>query len=257
MRVLIALGLVGLALGVAATYVRAPQSSGRDAIVSRDQRDALLPLVKSHPAVTISESRASQSSLSHDGAMDLVEASRPEASGPVETLSQPDSGGQAAGGGAASPARRIDQLIAAGFDRARAEEILKQEGQLRLAAAYDEYKVTGTMRPFNGAGRSATSQRLRAQLGDADYERYLQAIGQPTRVRVGDVPSNSAAANAGLLPGDEILTYAGQRIFNSRELQALIQRGASGELVALSVMRDGYPMKLYVNGGSLGSLSAQ
>jgi S1-C subfamily serine protease len=252
MRVLIALGLVGLALGVVATYVRAPQPPGRDAIVSRAERDVLLPLVKSHAVVTAGRSPASQSALSHDGAMELVEAS-----GLVETSSQPDSGAPTAGEGAVSPARRIDQLIAVGFDRARAEEILKQEGQLRLAAAYDEYKVTGTMRPFNGAGRSATSQRLRAQLGDADYERYLQAIGQPTRVRVGDVPSNSAAANAGLLPGDEILTYAGQRIFNSRELQALTQRGSSGELVALSVMRDGYPMKLYVNGGSLGSLSAQ
>src|SRR5688572_10798814 len=102
MRALIALGLVGLALGVVATYVRAPQSSGRDAIASRAELEALLPLVKSHAAVTTSGSPASQSSLSHDGAMDLVEASGLEASGPVETLSQPDSGGQTAGGGTAS-----------------------------------------------------------------------------------------------------------------------------------------------------------
>jgi len=147
---------------------------------------------------------------------------------------------------------RHDRLIAAGFDPVRAEEIVRRESELRLAAFYAEYDATGTIRPFNSAAPGAALDQLRTDLGDADFERYLQAIGQDTRVVVRGIDTGSAAANAGLLPGDEILTYAGQRIFNLRELNALMLGGLAGETVATTVLRDGQAMQLYVLRGPLG-----
>lgn len=163
-------------------------------------------------------------------------------------------------GGAASQREpgpsRIDRMVAAGFSRARAEEILRRESQSRLDAFYAEYAATGTVRPLNDSTQLAGAERLRADLGDAEYERYLQAMGQPTRVTVGDVEPESAAAFSGLLPGDEILTYGGHRVFNLRELGVLTIQRPSGEPVAATVVRDGQPLTLYLLGGPLGFLQA-
>jgi hypothetical protein len=151
---------------------------------------------------------------------------------------------------------RIDRLIAAGFTELRAREILQREAQLRRDALHAGYASVGGVGTLNGAGGFVSSEPLRRELGDADYERYLAATGQPTRVVVRNVAPASAAANAGLLPGDEILAYAGQRVFNLRELNTLMLQRSPGEIVSTAVIRDGVPLQLYVNGGLLGLMPA-
>jgi hypothetical protein len=54
------------------------------------------------------------------------------------------------------------------------------------------------------------------------------------------------------MPGDEIRTYAGQRVFNQRDLNALMLAGTPGEVVATTVVRDGQTLQLYVTRGPLG-----
>jgi S1-C subfamily serine protease len=144
----------------------------------------------------------------------------------------------------------LERLSASGLSRDRAEEVLRRESQLRRAAAFAEYRATGTIGPLNAW--PADVEQTRAELGDADYERYLQATGQQTRVIVGDVEPASAAANAGIIPEDQILAYAGRRVFNLRDLNALMLRTSSGETVAATVVRDGQTLQLYVTGGPLG-----
>jgi hypothetical protein len=151
-----------------------------------------------------------------------------------------------------SPASRIDALVAAGFSAARAEEIVRREAELRTTAAYREYERTGTVRPLTGAAQTASEASLRAEIGEDDYERYLAALGRPTSINVASVAAESAAANAGLMPGDEIRTYAGERVFNLRELNESALRHSLGETVPLTVVRDGRQLQLYVTGGPLG-----
>jgi hypothetical protein len=151
---------------------------------------------------------------------------------------------------------RIELLIVAGFTTDRAAEIVHRESELRVAAAYAEYAASGTVHPLTGAARTASATKLRAELGDTDYERYLAALGQPTSVVIGSIDPASAAANAGFLPGDEVVAYAGQRVFNARDLTALTEQRQPGETVAATVVRDGQALQLYVAGGPLGLIPA-
>jgi hypothetical protein len=154
----------------------------------------------------------------------------------------------------AATANRVDNLVAAGFSRERAAEILQREAELRLMAYAAEYSGTGTVRPFGSATRSGAATALRTELGDDEYERYLIGTGQPHSVVVRAVEAESAAAYAGLLPGDEIRSYAGARVFNQRDLNALMQAGTPGDVVATTVVRDGQTLELYVTRGPLGLL---
>ena len=146
----------------------------------------------------------------------------------------------------------IEQLVGVGFTPVRAAEILRLEAELRQAGYFAEYEASGTVRPLNSTARASNADRLRSRLGDDDYERYLEGTGQPRSVVVRGVDASSAAADAGLMPGDEILAYAGQRVFNQRDLNGLVLAGTPGEVVPATVVRNGQTLMLYVTRGPLG-----
>lgn len=147
---------------------------------------------------------------------------------------------------------RLAALTAVGFAPARAAEILRREAELRQSAYVAQLESSGTVRPFGWGARTNAAAALRAELGDADYERYLEGTEQPRSVVVRGVETDSAAAHAGILPGDEIRAYAGQRVFNQRDLNALMLAGTPGEIVATTIVRDGQSLQLYVTRGPLG-----
>ena len=93
---------------------------------------------------------------------------------------------------------------------------------------------------------------MRTELGEADYERYRAAMGQPTSVGVADVLASSPAERAGLMPGDEIVAYGGKRVFDVGELNALTLEGTAGESVVLDVRRDGQNVQLVMPRGPIG-----
>ncbi len=102
----------------------------------------------------------------------------------------------------------------------------------------------------------AMEQQLKTELNDDEYQSYLSSLGQRTRIRVGTLESHSAAASAGMEPGDEILAYAGQRVFTLSDLNALMLKTPEGQIVPTTVRRNGQTLQLYVTGGALG-ISAQ
>ena len=93
---------------------------------------------------------------------------------------------------------------------------------------------------------------LRSELGEQDYEHYLQATGRSTSVSVRSVLAGSPGERAGLKAGDQILTYGGQRIFDVRDLNDLTLKGTPGESVVVDVIRDGQSLQVVVPRGPIG-----
>jgi S1-C subfamily serine protease len=97
-----------------------------------------------------------------------------------------------------------------------------------------------------------TDATLRTELGDQDYERYLEATGRPTTVGVFNVIAGSPGERAGLKPGDQIVSYAGERIYDVRDLNDRTFKGTPGESVMVEVVRDGQNLQLVVPRGPIG-----
>lgn len=148
--------------------------------------------------------------------------------------------------------RQIDRLVAAGFAPDRAEWINRRTQELRVQQMQAQYEATREGRPLDPAVQLGVERTLRNELGDAEYERYLQALNRPTNVDVLQVLASSPAERAGLKPGDQIVAYNGARVFDVQELTALTFQGSPGESVVVEIRRDGQPLQLVVPRGPLG-----
>jgi len=148
-----------------------------------------------------------------------------------------------------------DALVAGGFSLDRAGWIERRLEELRVEAMQAAYEARREGAAFGP--RSDLNASLRAELGDAEYERYLEAMDRPTRVEVGSVLASSAAEAAGLEPGDEIYSYAGKRVFDTQNLDALQLEGEPGEPVMVELMRDGQVVQLTLPRGPIGITSGR
>lgn len=153
---------------------------------------------------------------------------------------------------AGEPQTIADNLLEAGFSQERVDWISRREEELRFAAMQANYEARnsgGAVDPFDP--RMNPEAALRAELGDAEYEKYLQASSRPTSVPVANVLASSPAANAGLQPGDQIVAYDGQRVFNGGELVQQTMATGTGTVI-VDVLRDGAPMQVVVPRGPIG-----
>ena len=141
-------------------------------------------------------------------------------------------------------------LVAAGFAEYRAEEIAAEIERIRTETMAK--LAEGEERPNINQLRAELSSELRQSLGDYEYEQYLEATGQPTSASVRAVQEDSAAAAVGIQAGDEIISYAGERIFNSAELAAKTQDGVTVDNVLVEVKRDGVIHQYTLPAGTLG-----
>ncbi|HMB71923.1 MAG TPA: PDZ domain-containing protein [Gammaproteobacteria bacterium] len=146
-----------------------------------------------------------------------------------------------------------DALTDAGFSFADAERIETRLEQLRLEAMQTRYEALRSGEPQGSAGeRQRGEDTLRAELGDADYERFRAATGRPTSVGVTSVIASSAAETAGIREGDEIRAYDGARVFDVRDLNRALLEGVPGEPVLVDLVRDGQPIQVVIARGPLG-----
>jgi hypothetical protein len=150
--------------------------------------------------------------------------------------------------------RVIEALVAAGFPPDRAEWINRRTQELRMESLQAQYDARREGRPFEPSAAFEGARTLRDELGDADYERYLAALGRPTSVAVRDVLASSPAERVGLKSGDEVVAYDGKRVFDARELNSLTLAGNAGESVLVDVRRDGQMLQLVMPRGPLGIL---
>jgi len=148
--------------------------------------------------------------------------------------------------------RRIQRFVDAGFTVARAEWIEQRMAEFQMRQLEAQYEAMRSGDPSRMRNVPSVEEALRAEIGDAEYERYLQATGRPTRVSVRTVLPSSPADRVGLRPGDEIVAYGGKRVFDMDDLNRLTLEGQPGETVVVEVLRDGQPMQLYVPRGPIG-----
>ena len=149
--------------------------------------------------------------------------------------------------------RRLNSLKDGGFSEDEARRILQKESEAEYRAMQLAWEAQRGGEPLNLlASRNDPQAILRAELGDSDYERFLEAQGQPTSVQITRVLDGSPGNQAGLQPGDQIISYDGNRVFNVADLRDQTMLGEQGDDVVLEIDRDGVRMQLSVPRGPVG-----
>ena len=119
-----------------------------------------------------------------------------------------------------------------------------------LQAEYEAQRTGTSLRPWDQAYNAQAS--LREKLGDAEFEAYLQANGGQSTITVREVIDSSPGKRAGLLPGDQIVSYDGDRVFSMVELRSRAFAGNPGEDVVVDIERDGQRIQLVLPRGPIG-----
>lgn len=154
------------------------------------------------------------------------------------------------GGRRDDPEQRVKAMIEAGFSQSRADWIIQRESALQMELMQTRYEAMRSGEPMT-RGMNADIL-LRDEIGDAEYEMYLEASNRQTSVGVGRVFEASPALTAGLQTGDQITHYDGERVFSTFDLTRQTMEGDAGENVVVNIVRDGAPMQVVLPRGPLG-----
>jgi hypothetical protein len=162
----------------------------------------------------------------------------------------------------AARARKTENLLAAGYSMDQIERLQRRADELA-----EQFKKSQADQMARGVWPLDKNKdfllaavlgvdptfALKYEIGDAEYERYLTAQKRPISVHVSGVSNGSLAAKAGILPGDEIVSYDNERIFNSVQLQGLATQrsGDPGERVPVTIRRGGQLLQLMVPKGPI------
>jgi S1-C subfamily serine protease len=92
------------------------------------------------------------------------------------------------------------------------------------------------------------------ELSREEFDQYLQAYGGRSEFQVGDVLTSTPAFEAGLQPGDKIISYNNKRVFHMGDLRQQIYQVKPGETVAVEIQREGGSGReiIYLPSGPLG-----
>lgn len=149
--------------------------------------------------------------------------------------------------------RRINRMVEGGLSEEEARHLLEQESAASYEAMRAAWEAERKGEAFDPFGAQNNPQHiLRESIGDAAYERYLEAQGQPTTIEITQVLSDSPGERVGLEPGDRIARYNGERVFSVFDLRELTMQGNPGEDVVIEIERDGVLMQLTLPAGPIG-----
>ncbi|MBT5330749.1 MAG: PDZ domain-containing protein [Porticoccaceae bacterium] len=154
--------------------------------------------------------------------------------------------------------RQLESLVAAGFDEYQAEEIIRQTEEMQMTMLNARFEASQSGEDFNAGEMQAQAvAEFRADLGEQDYERYLEATNQSTSIGVSNVLASSPAEIAGMQTGDEIVSYNGERVFNTNDLNRLTNSSDASGNVIVEVIRDGETISLSLPEGPIGITSGR
>jgi C-terminal processing protease CtpA/Prc len=151
-----------------------------------------------------------------------------------------------------------DELVSVGVNPQEADDILRRisEQQYRrmelanLVRRNTSSDSRAYITELRELGQNQVS--LRSELGDEAYEEYLMKTGQNNRVKVSTVMAGSPAEVIGLQSEDIIVSYGGQNIVTSDDIQHVELDGEIGSVTEVEILRDGSRINLTVPRGVLG-----
>jgi len=153
---------------------------------------------------------------------------------------------------------RYENLLAVGVDASSAQNISDRLNQFQLErleltdlAAREGWVDSEQYRERLRELRE-TRVDLREELGEDTYDAYLYNSGSNNRIVIESIIPGSAADTAGAQAGDLILSYANLRVFRVRELQQATRGGNRGEMVDVTLERQGQFFSVSVPRGPLG-----
>ena len=149
-------------------------------------------------------------------------------------------------------------LIAAGIDVFTAEDIARKQSETQLKRL--ELRDTAFREDFMGSDRyreelakiRQSEVRIRDEIDDESYDKYLFYTGQSNRIAVSSVMLGSAAEQSGIHAGDLIVRYENEPLYNYRDLREATIQGERGEIIDLTVVRDGSLITVSIPRGPLG-----
>lgn len=152
----------------------------------------------------------------------------------------------------------VDGLIRAGLDSFTAQEIARKRSDVELRRL--ELRDNAIREGYMGTDRfreeiiqlREQEVRVRDEIDEASYDKYLYYTGQPNRVGVASVLLGSAAEESGLQQGDMILRYEDEPLYSGRDLRAATTRGERDERINLTVQRGDSQVTVSVPRGPLG-----
>lgn len=149
--------------------------------------------------------------------------------------------------------QRIAGLVKNGYSEDEAQRLLKVEADAQFEVMQAVYEARRNGESLNLFSNSLNAQStLRSRIGDAEYERFLIAQGERTNVQIASVLDGAPGGKAGLRPGDEIISYNGERTFSMTDLRELTMGGETGENAIIEIDRDGVRMQLSIPRGPIG-----
>jgi hypothetical protein len=143
-----------------------------------------------------------------------------------------------------------ERIRAAGFTQDRIDWLDRRVEELQMVARQSQADELDPLEMMMQV--TEPHSLLRPEIGNDEYERYLQAKGLRTTIEISRILASSPAERGGLSEGDEIVAYGGDRVFSFLELSSLAAQRNSGESVVVEIRRDGQSMQLTIPGGDMG-----
>jgi hypothetical protein len=155
------------------------------------------------------------------------------------------------------------RLIENGLAPDRADFILSTQERFQyeqMQLAYEYQHIEDKSSPAALALQERMNQRsdpqkvIQSELSEQEFEQYQQAYGMRQEMHVNSILEDTPAYNAGLRPGDRILSYDGKKISHMGDLQSQIFSVKPGKTVEIEIQREGSTNKqsIYVPSGPLG-----
>ena len=148
---------------------------------------------------------------------------------------------------------RLNELKYSDFEAKR----IRDAWEKSLRQAEDELKELALEgRTIGGyekrLARRGAWDRVRSDFGDVDYEAARYAADLSTWVGIRSVTPNSPAEALGLMAGDQLYSYNGQRIFDTEEVGTFWAAEPADGVSSLGFVRGGQLFFLDVDRGYLG-----
>jgi hypothetical protein len=154
--------------------------------------------------------------------------------------------------GRISPEEKMASLINAGFDQATIDYILDNELEIQTIIAVSEQTRQNPRTKIQ-----AKVAELKTRLGDEGFAAYLEATGRQSNILVETVLPNGYAAEAGILPEDKILRYAGVRIYGITDLQSVIGQTPITNKVPIVILRGDQRIEMDISVGEFGATGSR